>query len=195
MSLDRVIVLDRDGVLNKMVYNSEHGLIDSPMVKNQVEILPDVPRAIRIMSKAGYRLIIATNQPAARKGKTTDQNLQEVHQEVLNGIQLDGGKIDKSFISPYLKEDNHPDRKPGVGMLERAFGEFPNVDLSNSWMVADGATDILCGKNFGLQTAFVGPKKPEIINLVDEFSGMPDYWCSSLIEFAYMVADIDEYRN
>ena len=40
-------------------------------------------------------------------------------------------------------------------MLLAAANDF-NIDLSESWIIGDGENDILCGKNAGCKTAFIG---------------------------------------
>lgn len=181
---NKVIVLDRDGVLNKMIVHQEHGIIDSPMVPEQVELQERSAEALNLLRGLGYLLVIATNQPAAKKGKTTFENLSAVHCRIVEALRSEGGHIDQSYISPYLREDHHPYRKPGTGMLEQAFHDFPSLQREDSWMIGDGATDILCGKRFGLKTAFIGPRKTDIIRVVHETAGSPDLWCDSLIDFA-----------
>jgi histidinol phosphatase-like enzyme len=66
-----LVILDRDGVLNAMVVDAEHGTIDSPLHPSQVEVFPWVPRALARLAGLGFGLAIASNQPAAAKGKTT----------------------------------------------------------------------------------------------------------------------------
>ena len=61
--------------LNRMVVNPDHGLIDSPLHPDQVEILPEVAESLKALTECGYVLAVATNQPAAAKGKTSKQQL------------------------------------------------------------------------------------------------------------------------
>src|SRR5688572_15011046 len=98
MGQSKLIVLDRDGVLNRMVLNAEHGVIDSPMHPSQVSVDESVPASLRALQDAGFTFVIATNQPAAAKGKTTMANLQAVHAEVLRLAQAKGAVILASYI-------------------------------------------------------------------------------------------------
>ena len=43
----KAVLLDRDGVINALVYHSEAGVIDAPFTLSQFELLPGVPEAIR----------------------------------------------------------------------------------------------------------------------------------------------------
>lgn len=190
MNARKMIVLDRDGVLNQMIIDQEHGTIDSPLHPDQVELCPGVEEAIRKLDAAGYTLVIATNQPAARKGKTTKENLEAVHEAVLEQLGELRNKIVHSYISPYLREDKHPDRKPGTGMLEKA-NQDHEMDRAQSWMVGDGATDVQCGKSFGLKTAFIGPRITPVLSILEKEAAIPDLWCESLLDFSKKLEELN----
>jgi len=79
-----LVLLDRDGVLNALVVDPEHGTADSPLHPSQVRLLPGVPEALARLTRAGFVLRIVSNQPAAAKGKTTRANLEAVHEKVVS---------------------------------------------------------------------------------------------------------------
>jgi len=64
-----LIVLDRDGVLNRLLDNPAEPRPDSPMRPSEVEVFPWVPAVLRALTDAGFGLAIASNQPAAAKGR------------------------------------------------------------------------------------------------------------------------------
>ena len=72
----KMIVLDRDGVLNAMTIEAATGLPDSPMNVGEVKLLDGVGEAILELNTLGYEVSIATNQPAAAKGKSSRKALQ-----------------------------------------------------------------------------------------------------------------------
>ncbi|MGK5086335.1 HAD-IIIA family hydrolase [Bdellovibrionota bacterium FG-2] len=115
-----LILLDRDGVLNRVVVDPEHGTIDSPLHPSQVELITGVPEALARLTQAGYALAIVTNQPSAAKGKTTRKNLEDTHQAVLAAAQSQGGVIQSSHICFHRSEDQCACRKPKTGLLEAA---------------------------------------------------------------------------
>ncbi len=174
--LKSIILLDRDGVLNRVCIEPEHGTIDSPLHPNQVEILPGVPESIRRLTRAGYGLAIATNQPSAAKGKTTLSNLQNVHSRILELIQAEGGKVLSSHICYHRAEDHCNCRKPKTGLLEAAFNTNPSYSKEKSWIVGDGVTDIEAGQQFGLKTAFLGPQKCDACKIFKERDLCPHFF-------------------
>jgi D-glycero-D-manno-heptose 1,7-bisphosphate phosphatase len=63
----KAIFLDRDGVINELIYYPEHGIVDSPFTPEQVKILPGVTRAIQMFHEMGFKVIIVSNQPGIAK--------------------------------------------------------------------------------------------------------------------------------
>ncbi len=176
------IFLDRDGVLNEMVIDPEHGLIDSPMNVDQLRVIPSAVEALKLLKGLGARFAIVTNQPAAAKGKTTLSNLEKAHARLISEFQQAGIIFEKSYICFHRTEDHCDCRKPKPGMLKTAFLELAGIDLKTAWMVGDGVTDVECGFAAGIKTAYLGPQKCDARKI---FEGRePDFWGSSLIEFA-----------
>jgi histidinol-phosphate phosphatase family protein len=151
-----LIVLDRDGVLNRLLDKPAEPRPDSPMRASEVEVFPWVPGALRDLTAAGFGLVIASNQPAAAKGKTTRAELEATHAEVLRAATAGGGVILSSHLCFHRAEDGCRCRKPATGLLEEAFALHPSFIRARSWMVGDRAPDIFAGSAFGLQTAYLG---------------------------------------
>jgi D-glycero-D-manno-heptose 1,7-bisphosphate phosphatase len=151
-----LIVLDRDGVLNALCDNPAEPRPDSPLRTEQVTVFAWVPGVLRDLTRAGFGLAIASNQPAAAKGKTTRAELQAVHAAVVLEATAAGGVILSSHICYHRAEDACTCRKPATGLLAEAFARNPGHDLASSWMVGDRASDVIAGAAFGVQTALLG---------------------------------------
>ncbi len=150
-----LIILDRDGVLNRTIPNPTEPRPDSPLRVEEVVVFPWVPAALRALTDAGWTLVVASNQPAAAKGKVTRATLDAVHAAVLGEAQRAGGVIQGSFICYHRSEDGCDCRKPRTGLLRAAFAAHPGHLPAASWMVGDRAVDVQAGVAFGLQTALV----------------------------------------
>lgn len=154
----RAIFLDRDGTINKYV-----GFLRRI---DDFELADGAAEAIRSINESDYLAIVATNQPVIARGEVTEEELDEIHRKMETLLGREGAYLDAVYVCPH-----HPDkgfagerpeykiececRKPKSGMLEQAARKF-NIDLSQSWMIGDGEHDILCGKNAGCKTAFIG---------------------------------------
>ncbi len=152
----RLIILDRDGVLNETVPNPREARPDSPLSEAEVVVFPWVPGLLRRLTDAGYELAIASNQPAFAKGKTSLENLRRVHERVLADVQRDGAVIASSHLCFHRAEDGCACRKPKAGLLNEALSRHPGALRERSWMVGDRATDVLAGAAAGVLTALVG---------------------------------------
>ena len=134
-----LILLDRDGVLNSVVIDSEHGTIDSPLHPDQVQVYAWVPLSLKKLMDLGYGLAIVTNQPSAAKKKTTRANLEAVHRRVLSEAQREGGRILSSHICFHRAEDDCLCRKPRTGLLEEAWQANPGLTAADPGWSATGS--------------------------------------------------------
>jgi D-glycero-D-manno-heptose 1,7-bisphosphate phosphatase len=150
-----LIVLDRDGVLNRTIPNPGEPRPDSPLRVAEVSVFPWVPSLLRAFTDAGCGLVVASNQPAAAKGKVSRDELERIHAQVLADAQREGGVILSSHICFHRAEDGCACRKPRTGLLREAFERHPTYRAAEAWMVGDRAVDVLAGAAFGLHTALL----------------------------------------
>lgn len=139
------IFLDRDGTIIRQV----HHLCDPDMV----DLLPGAAHAIRTFHDAGYVCVVVTNQSVIGRGKLTEDQLTQINKRMYEQLADHGASIDALYFCPFApakKGDRtsieHPNRKPAPGMLFQAAEEL-NLDLSQSWMIGDMASDVLAGRN------------------------------------------------
>ncbi len=178
-----MVLLDRDGVLNDVVIDPEHGTVDSPLHISQVRVYPWVSKSIRSLNDLGYAVSIVTNQPAFAKGKTTRANLEAVHRAVIDEAQSSGGRIFSSHICWHQSEDRCTCRKPQPGMLEDALTAFQHINRDQCWMVGDGVTDVQAGQKAGTLTAFLGPRKCDACKVFELEGLCPTLWARNLQDF------------
>jgi D-glycero-D-manno-heptose 1,7-bisphosphate phosphatase len=184
----KAVLLDRDGVINALVYHSEAGVIDTPFTLSQFELLPGVPEAIRQLNDLGLAVAVVSNQPGIAKGRFTADLLESFDQRMLSEVAAVGGRIDRIYYCLH-----HPDavvaewkqrcrcRKPEIGLLEQAAREL-NVALSDCYMVGDGIPDLVAGVTAGCRTVFVGRWKCEICQFTEAPSVCPAFTAKSLLE-------------
>ncbi len=178
-----LIVLDRDGVLNQTVPNPAEPRPDSPLRPTDVVVFPWVAAGLRRLTDAGYGLVVASNQPAWAKGKTSREDLEEVHRLIVDGAQAGGGVILSSHLCFHRAEDGCQCRKPKTGLLEEAFARHPQFLIAESWMVGDRATDVVAGAAFGLRTGLLGSADAADAALLAERQVRPSYRGSDLRDF------------
>jgi len=167
MAVKGAVFLDRDGVINPLIYHEDAGIVDSPFTLAQFEMFPSVPKAIRLLNKLGMTVVIVSNQPGIAKGHFSEQVLRRIESKMLAGLKRAGAHLDavyyclhhpKATLKKFRKRCAC--RKPGIGMLTRAAREL-SVSLERSYMVGDGLTDIEAGNRAGCRTIFIGRWKCE----------------------------------
>ncbi len=70
-SKQRAIFLDRDGVINEMVYSRDFGTIDSPLNPKEFQLIKGAGTAVDTFKKLGFLVILVSNQPCIAKGKSS----------------------------------------------------------------------------------------------------------------------------
>lgn len=137
----RVVFLDRDGVINR----------DSPeYIKSWKEFtfLPGSLTAIRNLTRAGYRLILITNQSAVNRGMISPDELRDMHARMTAAVRGRGGDIIDIFFCPHRPDEGCDCRKPKPGMIRDAQAKY-GLDPAEAVMVGDSAKDMRCAENAG----------------------------------------------
>jgi D-glycero-D-manno-heptose 1,7-bisphosphate phosphatase len=172
------LFLDRDGVIN---YEKEMAyVLNFP----EFRFYEDVFDGIKLFNEWFGRVIIVTNQRGVEKNLMTEEDLIELHKQMMATIEENGGKIDAIFYCTALNND-HPNRKPNPGMAFLAKESFPGIDFSKSIMVGNNLSDMMFGRNAGMHTVFVKTTNPDL-PLPDPAI---DLACENLVAFA------EELRN
>ncbi|MBI2118054.1 MAG: HAD family hydrolase [Elusimicrobia bacterium] len=142
----KAIFLDRDGTLIKDTHYLNH--------PNQIQIYKGVIPALKKIKKAGWRIIIGTNQSAIGRGILSVEMLQKIHKILVGIFKKSGVKIDEIFFCPHHPKENCICRKPNLGMLLKGAKKY-QLDLKKCIVVGDNKCDILWGKNGGTKTILV----------------------------------------
>ena len=169
---DWTLFLDRDGVINVRI-------IDGYVTKiEEFEFLPNVIEALKIFKEKFKYIVVVTNQQGVGKGIMKFEDVETVHQFMVQQVAENGGKIDKVYFCPQLKSvpDNY--RKPSPKMAYFAKNDFPDIDLSKSIMIGDMNSDVEFGKNAGMKTIFIGD---------NELKFTPDDRFETLYDFAKII--------
>jgi D-glycero-D-manno-heptose 1,7-bisphosphate phosphatase len=189
----RGVFLDRDGVINELIYYPEHGIVDSPFTTKQFKLLPGACEAINKFHELEFKVILVSNQPGIAKGYLSQEAFDKIRGKMNDELAKEGASFDGEyycFHHPEAKVEklkvNCECRKPEPGLLLQAAKDL-DVDLSRSWMIGDGLTDIKAGKSAGCQTILLGRMKCELCHLMDEQDAHPDFIAPNLREAASLI--------
>lgn len=141
------IILDRDGVIN---YES------AAYIKSPEEWLP-IPRsleAIARLNRAGFRVIVATNQSGISRGYFDIETLDRIHEKLMDELAAVGGYIEEVFFCPHHPDEQCECRKPKPGLLLQIQKKY-NLDLARTFFIGDSYRDIFAAQSVGCQPLLV----------------------------------------
>ena len=173
----KLIILDRDGVINE----DSDAFIKTP---DEWIPLPGSLDAIARLTKAGYTIVVATNQSGLGRGYFDIMTLNAIHQKMQNAVKAAGGQIEAIFFCPHTASDNCDCRKPRQGMFSTISERFdtpledvPSVgdslrDLQAAFLA--GCTPILVLSGKGKTTLENGGLPPKTI-IFDDLSAVADH--------------------
>ena len=131
----RAVFFDRDGTLIE-----EKAYLSDP---EQVVLLPGVATALTDLRKAGFTLVVVTNQSGIARGLYSEDEYRTVAKRLDDLLAESGSPVDATMYCPH-----HPDfgpvcecRKPATGMYQRAASEL-GLDLADSYYVGDKVLDV-----------------------------------------------------
>jgi histidinol-phosphate phosphatase family protein len=189
----KAVLLDRDGVINALVYHEDAGIVDAPFTRSQFQLLPLVPKAIRLLNDLGLGVAIVSNQPGIAKGHLKPEMLKTFERMMFSRIRAGGGHIDRVYYCLHHPKANVRKlrqscscRKPEIGLLEQAAADL-RVSLDECYMVGDGIPDLLAGSRAGCRTIFIGRWKCEICQFTEGVSVQPALVAKDLWEAAQII--------
>ena len=149
----KAIFVDKDGTLVKDVaYNVDPALI---------ELVPDAVRAVQQWNRAGYLVIVISNQSGVAKGYFDEAALREAMIHLCLLLRDQGAIIDDFYYCPHhtegvVKQYAVPCdcRKPAPGLILRAMRKW-DIDPVKSWMIGDILNDVEAGRRAGCRTILV----------------------------------------
>ena len=142
--MKRLLFIDRDGTIIKEPADEQ---IDS------FEKLEFVEGAITNLSfirkKLDFEFVMVSNQDGLGTDSFPEDTFWPVHNFILKTLHGEGIDFDDMLIDRHFPEDNHPDRKPGIGMLKKYIENKEEYDLANSYVIGDRESDAQLAKNLG----------------------------------------------
>ena len=169
----KYLFLDRDGVVNEERPN------DYVKSNNEFIFETDAIKALQILDSLFDHIFIITNQRGVGRNKMTLEDLNSVHQFMLEELNQNNIQISDIYFCTDI-ESTSINRKPNIGMAFQAQQCYPEIVFSESIMVGNSKSDIEFGKKAGMYTVLVGDKyqsDDSIYNIVDSYS-------SNLYQFA-----------
>jgi len=186
------VFLDRDGVLN-----IEAGYIRKV---EDLHLIPGVAQAVRHLNDRGLFCCLVSNQSGPARGYYPASHVDALHDRLCHLLQQEAGaRLDALYYCPYLSQPEggtDPQytrystwRKPNTGMFVAAAWEH-DLDIAQSFMVGDKATDIDMAHNAGcvgilVQTGF----GEQVLSGDYQHETHPDYIAKDLADAAHWILE------
>lgn len=144
--MKKLLFIDRDGTL----------VVEPPVTEQidsfeQVEFLPRVIQNLSfIRHTLDYDFIIVSNQDGLGTPANPRDRFEKINDLILRVFHTEGVDFEEQYYDEHYPEDNHPNRKPGTGMLQKFIdGNGTEYDLANSYVIGDRMSDVELAKNLG----------------------------------------------
>ncbi len=147
------VFLDRDGNINEDV-----GYLSA---LSELTLYPWAIDAVRLLNRAGYLVVMVTNQGGIGRRMIRPEFVPELHAEIDRRLALGGARVDAWYFCPH-----HPEalvdelrsacrcRKPATGMVDDAARDL-GIDLARSWVIGDKWGDVQLGERMGGRSILV----------------------------------------
>ncbi|MFI9788633.1 D-glycero-alpha-D-manno-heptose-1,7-bisphosphate 7-phosphatase [Kitasatospora sp. NPDC051984] len=146
--------LDRDGTVTQPRHY--------PSRPDDLVLQADIGPALHSLQKAGFVLVLVTNQSGVARGFFTEHTVHTMHERLGAMLADHNVRLNGIYFCPHHVEGSVAQfrrlcqcRKPAPGMLYQAAQDL-RLDLARSWMVGDSPCDIAAGHSAGTRTALVG---------------------------------------
>ena len=143
----RAVFLDRDGVINRS--EVRRGKPYAPRRQEDFRLLPGVAKAARSLKRAGFLVIVVTNQPDIGHGRVPAAAVEAMHAKLRSRVAVDDIRV-----CPHRQDAGCSCRKPRPGLLLAAARDW-KINLKDSYMVGDRASDIVAGEAAGCYTLLI----------------------------------------
>lgn len=134
MAANRLVVLDRDGVINE----------DSDSFVKSVDEwrpIPGSPEAIAELGRLGFTVVVATNQSGLARGLFKRPALHAMHSKMDAVVEAAGGRIADIYVCPHGPDDGCDCRKPKPGLFNQIARDY-DQSLSGVPMIGDSLRDL-----------------------------------------------------
>lgn len=143
----KLVILDRDGVINRE---------SDAYIKTPEEWIP-IPgslAAIGRLNKAGFTVVVASNQSGLGRGLFDQQALDAIHARMQAELARAGGRLDGIYYCPHKPEDHCDCRKPKTGLFQQIAAHY-RVNMQGVPAIGDSARDLTAAKSAGARPILV----------------------------------------
>ena len=148
----KILLIDRDGILNKKAPRGEYITSWEDFV-----FLSENVKGMRMLAEAGYEFIIISNQAGIARGMMTREAVDIIHQQMKKDLEREGIPILDILVCPHHWDEGCFCRKPSPGMLFKASRDWL-FRLNKTFFIGDDPRDCQAACNAGCGSIFIGER-------------------------------------
>ena len=193
--MKKVLFIDRDGTI---ILEPEDEQIDS---LEKLEFFPKVLRNLYQLQDK-YTLVMVTNQDGLGTDSFPEDTFWPAHNKMMGLLEGEGIQFAEVHIDEHFPHENHPNRKPGIGMMMEYINNPDVYDLANSFVIGDRLSDTALAKNLGAKGIYIakkaaGAKEAEKEGLAAHCAFISDDWdeIASFLDTANRTAQVIRKTN
>ena len=182
----RAVLLDRDGIINELMYFPEQGTVDSPFLPDQMKLTPFAVSSINRFHEMGFKIFVISNQPGMAKAHFDEATFDSISRRMRELLKQGNAYLDGEyycFHHPHgTREEYRVDcgcRKPKPGLILTAAKEH-GFSLANTFFIGDGIVDVKAGRAAGCRTVLVASTNAFLLELLAAQDAEPDFLVRTL---------------
>lgn len=151
--MNRAVFLDRDGTVNEEV-----GYLRS---LDLLKLIPGAAAAIGRLNRAGYKVVLVTNQSGVARGYFSESLVDAAHDLLAGMLKNEGAFFDSVYYCPHHPTAGNSKhtvlcdcRKPATGLIDRAVKDL-DIDRARSFVIGDKWSDVELGHRAGVRSILV----------------------------------------
>jgi D-glycero-D-manno-heptose 1,7-bisphosphate phosphatase len=189
----KVVLLDRDGIINELMYFPEQGTVDSPFLVDQMKLTPFAVSSINRLHELGFRVFVISNQPGMAKGHFDEATFDSISRRMRELLKEGEAYVDGEYYCFHHPQGSREKyrmvcdcRKPLPGLILKAAREN-NFSIPDTFMIGDGIVDVKAGRAAGCRTILVASVNGFLLKLLADQNAEPDFLVRTLREAVKVV--------
>lgn len=177
----KILLIDRDGVINQKAPRGEY-----IRTWEGFKWIPETRQAMKDLAKEGFQFIVITNQAGIARKMVDPDDLEKIHQNMIEELSSEGVEVLKIYMSPHHWDEDSFMRKPSPGMFFQAAKEY-KIRMDRCLYVGDDERDCQAAVNAGCGMVYVSNEnKPPAL---DEYP-TPYFMAKTLQDSVEQIRDV-----
>lgn len=189
----RAVLLDRDGIINELMYFPEQGTVDSPFIPSQMQLTPFAVSSINRFHEMGFKVFVISNQPGMAKAHFDETTFDSISCRMRELLRQGNARVDGEYYCFHHPQGSREKyrtvcdcRKPKPGLILKAAKDH-GFSLPDTFFIGDGIVDVKAGRAAGCKTVLVASVNGFLLKLLAEQNAQPDFMVRTLDEAVKVV--------